>query len=155
MAIGVKTESIDITLNFDNGDSGTFYCFPNQKGFFDKLTSLGEKIEKRLKEIDMNGIEIDQKGELKSDENIDIDKIEDVKNKLDIIEKANKVFEDEIDDVLSVGASAVIFKYNSPMSYHNGYGTYYALGILGDITNEIMEKLKMSQADKINEHIQK
>lgn len=155
MAISVKTEGIDITLNFDNGDSGTFYCYPNQNGFFEKLSSLGQRIENKLKEIDMSNIEINSKGEVEIEENISAEQLEDIKAKISILERASDVFKEEVDEVLGDGASDVIFRYNSPLSLHSGYGTFYAVGILGDISKEIMEKLKTTQAKSINKHFER
>lgn len=159
MAISVSTNLIPITLNFDNGDSGKFYCNIGNTDFFEKFASLEDRIQEKLKSIDTSKVECDENGnpildidvENKSEEEVRKE-YERVKTLIDVINQTNNVFMEEIDDLFGCEASSVIFKYTAPMTYSQQYDDYYITGILGDIAKEIKSKIDKNKKSAIKKH---
>lgn len=162
MAISVKTELIPVTLNFDNGDTGTFFVNVNRVGFMEEMSELGNKIQKKVEEIDVSGVVLDENGQpliIDDDEEHTQEELnnsfENAKKVVSIYERCNRVFIDEIESVFGEGSTEVIFRYNAPLSKHKGYGAYYVQGILRDITNEIRRIMNNKQVKPASAHIKK
>lgn len=162
MAISVKTELLPITLNFDNGDSETFYCNANRDGFFDDVMSLKDRINDKIKKINVKDIKTDSSGNVAFDSDLEklspeeqAEKIKEIEKMITVVNEANSIFRTEIDKTLGENASAVIFKYNAPLSMHKSYGTYYFEGILTDIAREINRKVNSGQKQVMSAYTKK
>lgn len=147
MSVEVSVEAIPITINFDNGDSETFYCYANRKGFASDFFSLSERISSRMNDVGISDVSVDeQKNVLINYHN---ESEYDQKKLSEEIDRINTIFEEELDRVFGSRASACIFKYNAPLSYHEGYKGFYFFGVLDAISKEIEKQIESIQVTNI------
>lgn len=160
--LNLNTGVKPIDINFGEIGKGRIYYNPDDTNFFKNLLSLQENIKKRIDDLKSEDFDIDEFGNpIMSDEtdfsNLSDEEKQDYLNKmqwkLDVIDKTNKIFYEEIDKVFIGNASEVIFKYCNPLALIDG--EFYISQFFGNLGKELKKVANQKQRKPISKHIKK
>ena len=129
----LDTGLLDFEIEFKNGDKGILSFNPNDFMFYDELAKLESKMKEIYSEYEnFTTVNESNVGEITS------------KMRNETCEK----IKNEFDSLFGVGASAVIFKYSSPISFvRETYYPYYFLNeFLPDVA-KVMSKTNAKAAE--------
>ena len=123
----ISTGKVGFPIEFDNGDKAVIYFNPNDRSIQQRIQEFEEKIEKRIKEIDLEkykskfggdevtSIDLDDPEKLLE---MSADELKALQGKLDAIneldEEFNQSIKDELDVVFGSKISDVAFRYCQP-----------------------------------------
>lgn len=129
----LDTGLLDFEIEFKNGDKGILSFNPNDIMFYDELA----KLESKMKEI---------YSEYENFTTVNENNVAEITSKMRN-ETCEKI-KNEFDSLFGVGASAVIFKYSSPISFvRETYYPYYFLNeFLPDVA-KVMSKTNAKAAE--------
>lgn len=164
----LSTGKVSFTMEFDNGDKGTIYFNPNDRGIQDRIKNFEKSVEEKTKQIDIDkhsstlgtGVSFDLNNlfEMSGDE---LGKLNEQVQALNDIEKEyNKVVKDELDKVFNSNVSDVAFRYCEPFDTviveENGEEKreLYILHFMRWLGAE-MEKYAIKNKDAMDKHIAK
>ena len=160
--LNLNTGVKPIDINFGEIGSGRIYYNPNDTNFFKNLLNLQENIKKRIDELKSEDFDIDEFGnpiissetefsDLSDEEKQDY--LNKMQWKLDVIDKTNKIFYEEIDKVFIGNASEVIFKYCNPLALIDG--EFYISQFFGSLGKELKKVASQKQRKPVSKHVKK
>lgn len=162
MTLNVNTGVKPIDINFGEIGSGRIYYNPDDTSFFKNLLNLQENIKKRIDELKSEDFDIDEFGNPIMSDEIDFSNLSDEEKqdylnkmqwKLDIVDKTNKIFYEEINKVFIGNASEVIFKYCNPLALIDG--EFYISQFFGSLGKELKKIANQKQKKPISKHVKK
>lgn len=160
--LNLNTGVKPIDINFGELGSGRIYYNPDDTNFFKNLLNLQENIQKRINELKSDDFDIDVFGNPIIPQDCDVEKLSEnerqdvlqkIKYQIDIIDKTNKIFYDEIDNIFIGNASEVIFKYCNPLAIIND--DFYIKQFFESLGKELKAVLKEKQKKPISNHVKK
>lgn len=169
MNLNLNTGVKPIDINFGEIGSGRIYYNPADTNFSKNLLNLQENIKKRIDELKSEDFDIDEFGNpVMSDETEFSDLSDEEKQdylnkmqwKIDVIDKTNKIFYEEIDKVFIGNASEVIFKYCNPLALIDGeFYISQFFGKFGKEMEKVAKELKKAANEKqkkpVSKHVKK
>jgi hypothetical protein len=138
----LSTGKIAFPIEFDNGDKQSIFFNPNDPDLMVRMKELGDRVNKKIGEID--DIELSADGKPVGVEQVEI---------FDMMQCALK---EELDYAFGGSVSGVVFKHCSPFAIVDG--EYFVVQFIRAVTPEIEKCVKKANADvekKMAKHIDK
>jgi hypothetical protein len=138
----LSTGKIAFPIEFDNGDKQSIFFNPNDPDLMVRMKELGDRVNKKIGEID--DIELSADGKPVGAEQVEI---------FDMMQCALK---EELDYAFGGSVSGVVFKHCSPFAIVDG--EYFVVQFIRAVTPEIEKCVKKANADvekKMAKHIDK
>jgi hypothetical protein len=123
----LSTGKVAFRLEFDNGDVGTIYFNPNDRGLQDRIAEFEKNIQEKAKQIDIEKYKTDFENDLDVDVNLEDfeslmslspDQIKMLRNRANAINNIereyNNLVKNELDNVFEGKVSDTAFKYCEP-----------------------------------------
>jgi hypothetical protein len=128
MAMQMSTGLVEFPITFDNGDKAVIHINPHDRQFLKQLLLLGEKVEARMKNVNLDkykqvfndGIKLDVDiSDIKSVEQLSEDRLKSLGKKLIALTEIDQEYQDvvkaELNEVFKEDVSSVVFKYCQPL----------------------------------------
>lgn len=123
----LSTGKVAFRIEFDNGDVGTIYFNPNDRGLQDRIANFEKNIQEKAKQVDIEKYKTDFEGDLDINVNLEDfeslmslspDQIELLRNRANAInnieKEYNNLVKNELDNVFGGKISDTAFKYCEP-----------------------------------------
>ena len=162
----LSTGKIAFPIEFDNGDKDCIYFNPNDPDLGTRLIAARDKIQKRIDEIDLEGLDLANNGELLTSENpkniydIPEEKLNEIIYNAEkiskVVNETKTVACEELNTAFGSDISSVVFKHCSPFAIVDG--DYFIINFLDAIAPEIKKHTNKANADlekKMSKHLSK
>lgn len=173
MAMKISTGMVAFPIEFDNGEKAVIHINPHDRQFLKSLLMLGEKVEAKMKNINLDkyktvfddGIKLDVDiRDIKSVEQLSEERLKSLGKKLvaltEIDEEYQNVVKTELNDIFKEDVSSIVFKYCQPLDnvLVERNGEEVSLSYVQHFISEVVDELQRYNEKRnaaMNKHIGK